>query len=223
MTRQGWTRASYKPGETIKLVGHPMKDGSKTSRSSTQSARTARLYHDIARRRTTSKRRPEVAASPARPDKGAALATPNTRMAFFEAFRTVRSQTGFWVHYFRLDVSTVLTLHTVGMAMLVGASVVVALRLLNVGGGCRWRSCCQYRIIWAGRHRLISGLVVRHGGGRSALDPFSISESEHRPASVGILMRRRLRSARRASEPAIGRGMAAASSPYGPSRSWRGG
>ena len=30
---------------------------------------------------------------------------------------------------------TVLTLHTVGMAMLVGASVVVALRLLNVGTG----------------------------------------------------------------------------------------
>src|SRR4051794_38268028 len=29
MTRQGWTRASYKPGEAIKLVGHPMKDGSK--------------------------------------------------------------------------------------------------------------------------------------------------------------------------------------------------
>ena len=29
MTRQGWTRASYKAGDPIKLVGHPMKDGSK--------------------------------------------------------------------------------------------------------------------------------------------------------------------------------------------------
>src|SRR5215831_5603452 len=29
MTRQGWTRASYKAGDQIKLVGHPMKDGSK--------------------------------------------------------------------------------------------------------------------------------------------------------------------------------------------------
>ena len=28
-TRQGWTRASYKVGDAIKLVGHPMKDGSK--------------------------------------------------------------------------------------------------------------------------------------------------------------------------------------------------
>src|SRR5262245_48987818 len=29
MTRQGWTRASYKLGDPVKLVGHPMKDGSK--------------------------------------------------------------------------------------------------------------------------------------------------------------------------------------------------
>jgi hypothetical protein len=29
LTRQGWTRASYKPGDAVKLVGHPMKDGSK--------------------------------------------------------------------------------------------------------------------------------------------------------------------------------------------------
>ena len=29
MGRQGWTRATYKPGDEITLVGHPMKDGSK--------------------------------------------------------------------------------------------------------------------------------------------------------------------------------------------------
>ena len=27
MGRQGWTRASYKVGDPIRLVGHPMKDG----------------------------------------------------------------------------------------------------------------------------------------------------------------------------------------------------
>ena len=29
MARQGWTRASLKPGDAITLVGNPMKDGSK--------------------------------------------------------------------------------------------------------------------------------------------------------------------------------------------------
>src|SRR5205085_12599375 len=29
MSRQGWTRASYKAGDPMKLVGHPMKDCSK--------------------------------------------------------------------------------------------------------------------------------------------------------------------------------------------------
>ena len=50
MTRQGWTRASYKPGETIKLVGHPMKDGSKgISLFYAVRPDGTRLYHDIAR------------------------------------------------------------------------------------------------------------------------------------------------------------------------------
>ena len=50
MTRQGWTRASYKPGDPIKLVGHPMKDGSKgISLFYAIRPDGTRLYHDIAR------------------------------------------------------------------------------------------------------------------------------------------------------------------------------
>ena len=50
MTRQGWTRASYKIGDAIRLVGHPMKDGSK-GLSLFYAIRPdgSRLYHDIAR------------------------------------------------------------------------------------------------------------------------------------------------------------------------------
>lgn len=29
MVSQGWTRTTYKPGDSITVVGHPMKDGSK--------------------------------------------------------------------------------------------------------------------------------------------------------------------------------------------------
>jgi len=50
MTRQGWTRASYKVGDPIKLVGHPMKDGSKgISLFYAIRPDGSRLYHDIAR------------------------------------------------------------------------------------------------------------------------------------------------------------------------------
>ena len=57
---------------------------------------------------------------------------------------------------------TVLTLHTVGMAMLVGASVVVALRVLQVGGGIPLeRMRTLYKIIWIGfTINLISGVVL---------------------------------------------------------------
>ena len=57
---------------------------------------------------------------------------------------------------------TVLTLHGIGMAMLVGASVVVNLRVLGVGMGMpldRLRSL--YRVIWIGfAINLASGLVL---------------------------------------------------------------
>jgi len=57
---------------------------------------------------------------------------------------------------------TVLTLHTVGMAMLVGASIVVHLRVLHVGSGFpieRLRTL--YNIIWTGfAINLISGVVL---------------------------------------------------------------
>lgn len=50
MTRQGWTRASYKVGDAITLVGHPMKDGSKgISLFYAIRPDGSRLYHDIAR------------------------------------------------------------------------------------------------------------------------------------------------------------------------------
>ena len=50
MARQGWTRASYKAGDEITLVGHPMKDGSKgISLFYAIRPDGTRLYHDIAR------------------------------------------------------------------------------------------------------------------------------------------------------------------------------
>ena len=50
MGRQGWTRASFKPGDTMTLVGHPMKDGSKgISLFYAIMPDGKRLYHDIAR------------------------------------------------------------------------------------------------------------------------------------------------------------------------------
>jgi hypothetical protein len=57
---------------------------------------------------------------------------------------------------------TVLTLHTVGMAMLVGASIVVHLRVLHVGPGFPLhRLRPLYRVIWTGfTINLISGIVL---------------------------------------------------------------
>src|SRR5690348_4245632 len=50
MGRQGWNRASYKPGDEITLVAHPMKDGSKgASLFYVILPDGKRLYHDIAR------------------------------------------------------------------------------------------------------------------------------------------------------------------------------
>ena len=57
---------------------------------------------------------------------------------------------------------TVLTLHTVGLAILVGASVVVHLRVLDVGATVPWeRLRSLYRFIWGGfLINLVSGLVL---------------------------------------------------------------
>ena len=50
MGRQGWTRATFKHGDPITLVGHPMKDGSKgISLFYVILPDGKRLYHDIAR------------------------------------------------------------------------------------------------------------------------------------------------------------------------------
>ena len=50
MGRQGWTRVTFKAGDSITLVGHPMKDGSKgISLFYVIMPDGKRLYHDIAR------------------------------------------------------------------------------------------------------------------------------------------------------------------------------
>lgn len=50
MGRQGWTRSTYKAADPIKLVGHPMRDGSKgISLFYAIKPDGTRLYHDIAR------------------------------------------------------------------------------------------------------------------------------------------------------------------------------
>jgi hypothetical protein len=50
MTRQGWNRATLKPGDPITLVGHPMRDGSKgISLFYMIRPDGKRMYHDIAR------------------------------------------------------------------------------------------------------------------------------------------------------------------------------
>ena len=49
MGRQGWTRATYKAGDKITLVAHPMKNGSKGASLFYAIKDGKRLYHDIAR------------------------------------------------------------------------------------------------------------------------------------------------------------------------------
>ena len=50
MGRQGWNRATYEPGDPIKLVGHPLKSGEKgMSLFYAVLPDGSRLYHDIAR------------------------------------------------------------------------------------------------------------------------------------------------------------------------------
>ena len=50
MGRQGWNRTTFKAGDKIAMVGHPMKDGSKgVSLFYAVLPDGRRLYHDIAR------------------------------------------------------------------------------------------------------------------------------------------------------------------------------
>lgn len=50
MGRQGWNRATFKPGDPITVVAHPMKDGSKgASLFCAVMPDGTRIYHDIAR------------------------------------------------------------------------------------------------------------------------------------------------------------------------------
>jgi hypothetical protein len=113
---------------------------------------------------------------------------------------------------------TVLTLHTVGMAMLVGASVVVALRFLSVGASIPLaRLLPLYRVIWAGFVvNLLSGLIlfVTEAADRAKDPVFYIKLASIALALwVGMTMKRRLLAARdiAAAPSAGGRGLAAAS------------
>ena len=50
MVKQGWTKTTFKPGDPVTIVGHPMKDGSKgASLFYAIMPDGKRLYHDIAR------------------------------------------------------------------------------------------------------------------------------------------------------------------------------
>jgi hypothetical protein len=49
MGRQGWTRATYKPGDKITFVGHPMRDGSKGVSLFYAIKDGKKFFHDIAR------------------------------------------------------------------------------------------------------------------------------------------------------------------------------
>jgi len=51
MGRQGWTRATFKTGDHVKVVAHPMKDGTTKGASLFYVIMPdgKRLYHDIAR------------------------------------------------------------------------------------------------------------------------------------------------------------------------------
>ena len=92
---------------------------------------------------------------------------------------------------------TVLTLHTVGMAMLVGASVVVDLRMLRVGASIPSpRFLPLYRVIWLGfAINLISGLVlfVTEAADRVVDPVFYIKLASIAAALwVGVAVKRRL-------------------------------
>jgi len=53
MARQGWTKATFKAGDKITVVGHPLKDGSKgASMFYVILPDGKRLYQDIARPKT---------------------------------------------------------------------------------------------------------------------------------------------------------------------------
>lgn len=49
-TRQGWNKSSFKPGDKIKVVGNPMRDGTKAGSLKYAVAPDGKiLYHDINR------------------------------------------------------------------------------------------------------------------------------------------------------------------------------
>jgi hypothetical protein len=92
---------------------------------------------------------------------------------------------------------TVLTLHTVGMAMLVGASIVIHLRVLRVGTGFpleRLRGV--YKIAWVGFSiNLFSGVVlfITEAADRAADPVFYIKLASIALALwLGVIVKRRL-------------------------------
>jgi hypothetical protein len=50
MVKQGWSRTTFKPGDPISVIGHPMKDGSRAASLYYAIVPDGkRLYHDVAR------------------------------------------------------------------------------------------------------------------------------------------------------------------------------
>jgi hypothetical protein len=120
----------------------------------------------------------------------------SARMAFFRSLQASAFTDWFLGSDSIWTYPTVLTLHTVGMAMLVGASVVVALRLLNVGSDIPLRRLLPlYRIIWIGFGiNLVSGIVlfVTEAADRVVDPVFYVKLASIALALwVGILIRRR--------------------------------
>lgn len=105
---------------------------------------------------------------------------------------------------------TVLTLHTVGMAILVGASVVIHLRALQVGAAIPFpRLRLLYRFIWTGfAINLLSGLVlfVTEAADRAADPVFYVKLGSIAIALwLGVAVKRRVID--RADAPPVGAGV----------------
>ena len=83
-------------------------------------------------------------------------------MAFFRSLQTSSFTDWFLGSDSIWTYPTVLTLHTVGMAILVGASFVIHLRVLQVAGAIPLRRLLPlYRFVWIGfAINLLSGLIL---------------------------------------------------------------
>jgi hypothetical protein len=115
---------------------------------------------------------------------------------------------------------TVLTLHTVGMAILVGASFVLNLRVLQVSGAIPLQSLRPlYRFVWIGLAiNLLSGLVlfVTEAADRIADPVFYVKMGSIAIAlSLGVVLKRRAFDPPDAPQRATGRSRSLAAASLG--------